>query len=127
MIVYIGNNHRHNVNVFSFQLLLTHWTFPGEKRVSTVPEFGEFAISLKKKNKDDQRPNANSDLMVAHGVAVDKGVELQLLLVVEDHLQELPVRVAGVSVSQNLDGQDGHYHQYQDDRKDQDQVWQQGL
>ena len=63
--------------------------------------------------------------MVAHGVAVDKGVELQLLLVVEDHLQELPVRVAGVSVSQNLDGQDGHYHQYQDDRKDQDQEWQQ--
>ena len=48
--------------------------------------------------------------MVAHGVAVDKGVELQLLLVVEDHLQELPVRVAGVSVSQNLDGQDGHYY-----------------
>ena len=47
--------------------------------------------------------------MVAHGVAVDKGVELQLLLVVEDHLQELPVRVAGVSVSQNLDGQGGHY------------------
>ena len=47
--------------------------------------------------------------MVAHGVAVDEGVELQLLLVVEDHLQELPVRVAGVSVSQNLDGQDGHY------------------
>ena len=48
--------------------------------------------------------------MVAHGVAVDKGVELQLLLVVEDHLQELPVWVAGVSVSQNLDGQDGHYY-----------------
>ena len=48
--------------------------------------------------------------MVAHGVSVDEGVELQLLLVVEDHLQELPVRVAGVSVSQNLDGQDGHYY-----------------
>ena len=48
--------------------------------------------------------------MVAHGVAVDEGVELQLLLVVEDHLQELPVRVAGVSVSQNLDGQDSDYY-----------------
>ena len=40
--------------------------------------------------------------MVAHGVAVDKGVELQLLLVVEDHLQELPVGVARVPVPQHL-------------------------
>ena len=48
------------------------------------------------------RPNADSDLVVAHGVAVDEGVELQLLLVVEDHLQELPVRVPRVPVSQNL-------------------------
>ena len=47
-------------------------------------------------------PDADGDLVVAHGVSVDEGVELQLLLVVEDHLQELPVRVAWVSVSQNL-------------------------
>ena len=40
--------------------------------------------------------------MVAHGVAIDEGVELELLLVVEDHLQELPVRVPRVPVSQNL-------------------------
>ena len=51
---------------------------------------------------DDWRPNADSDLMVAHGVAVEEGVELELLLVVEDHLQELPVGVARVPVSQNL-------------------------
>ena len=50
----------------------------------------------------DWRPNADSDLVVAHGVAVDEGVELQLLLVVEYHLQELPVRVPRVPVSQNL-------------------------
>ena len=64
--------------------------------------------------------------MVAHGVAVDKGVELQLLLVVEDHLQELPVRVAGVSVSQNLDGQDGDYY-YKDIAVCRDQDQDQGL
>ena len=56
----------------------------------------------------DWRPYADSDLMVAHGVAVDEGVELQLFLVVEDHLQELPVGVAGVPVSQNLVAQDSH-------------------
>ena len=48
--------------------------------------------------------------MVAHGVAVDKGVELQLLLVVEDHLEELPVRIAWVSVSQNLSWSENYKH-----------------
>ena len=47
-------------------------------------------------------PDADGDLVVAHGVSVDEGVELQLLLVVEDHLEKLPVRIAWVSVSQNL-------------------------
>ena len=54
------------------------------------------------KTDDNWRPNADSDLVVAHGVAVDEGVELELLLVVEDHLQELPVGVARVPVSQHL-------------------------
>ena len=56
----------------------------------------------------DCKPNADGDLMVAHGVSVHEGVELQILLVVQDHLQELPVRVPGVPVSQNLRSHDSH-------------------
>ena len=56
------------------------------------------------------RPDADGDLVVAHGVSVDEGVELQLLLVVEDHLEELPVRVARVSVSQNLSWSENYKH-----------------
>ena len=48
--------------------------------------------------------------MVAHGVAIDEGVELELLLVVEDHLEELPVRVAWVAVSQNLSWIENYKH-----------------
>ena len=47
-------------------------------------------------------PDADSDLMVAHGVPVYEWVKLKLLLVVEDHLKELPVRVPRVTVSQHL-------------------------
>ena len=55
-------------------------------------------------------PDADGDLVVAHGVSVDEGVELQLLLVVEDHLEELPVRIAWVSVSQNLGWIENYKH-----------------
>ena len=55
-------------------------------------------------------PDADGDLVVAHGVSVDEGVELQLLLVVEDHLEELPVRIAWVSVSQNLSWSENYKH-----------------
>ena len=55
-------------------------------------------------------PDADGDLVVAHGVSVDEGVELQLLLVVEDHLKEFPVRIAWVSVSQNLSWSENYKH-----------------